>query len=447
MTTSSLSLAGRQMLFGWMNFALALPGIYLLLGMPLVMREYGWSGTDIGLFQLAGLPAVLKLCLAVPVERWRMVRGLYQGWAILLCLLLAGLLWGIGEKSLLSRGEWLFGLALLVSVLATWADIPVNALAIKLLPESERMRAGAIRSASLFMAAIVGGGLMLVAHSRWGWQAPFALMSVAVLAGIPGLLWSADAPGKETSSKFDSQRAGIDWHGYFSQPGAAAWTCLLVLGFPFVGAAWLYLKPLLLDQGIPVEQVAWVVGVGGGALGAVASIAGAGVARRLGLVRTIPLFTGMSLFALTCLSGVVWSDAGSVGLILCVVLVAIAMGATSSLLFGLMMFFARPRQQAFDYGLQASLFVISRLAIPVAAGILLDAQGYIGMLLGLTLAMSAVFVLSLRCRHALAGAIRCHSGSGIREEEGGAASPSELLLAEGKSSFVAAQAPGGSHDK
>ncbi|ERL49309.1 MFS transporter [Halomonas huangheensis] len=446
MTTISLSLLGRQALFGWMNFALALPSIYLLLGMPLIMREYGWSGTDIGLFQLAGLPAVFKLCLAVPVERWRLIRGHYQGWSMLLCVLLAALLWGIGQQSLLSQREWLFGLALLVGVLATWADVPVNALAIKLLPESERMRAGAIRSASLFLAAIVGGGLMLVAHSRWGWQAPFALMSAVVLLGMPGLMCSADAP-REATSYPRPGRAGVDWRGYFAQPGAGSWTCLLVLGFPFIGAAWLYLKPLLLDQGIPVEQVAWGVGVGGGVLGAAASIAGAGVARRMGLVRTIPLFTAMSLFALVCLTGAVWSDAGRAGLILCVALVAIAMGATSSLLFGLMMFFARPRQQASDYGLQASLFVISRLAVPVVAGILLDVQGYIGMLLGLTLAMSGVFMLAVRCRHVLASAVRRHSGSGICKGVREPASPSEPLLTESKSSFVATQDSGGSHDK
>ena len=50
-------LIGLHVLFGWLNLALAVPGIYLMFGMPLVMRQYGWSGTEIGLFQLAGLPA------------------------------------------------------------------------------------------------------------------------------------------------------------------------------------------------------------------------------------------------------------------------------------------------------------------------------------------------------------------------------------------------------
>ena len=30
-----------QLLFGWLNFVLVVPSIYLMLGLPLVMREHG----------------------------------------------------------------------------------------------------------------------------------------------------------------------------------------------------------------------------------------------------------------------------------------------------------------------------------------------------------------------------------------------------------------------
>ena len=35
------ALTARQLAFGWLHFALALPSIYLLLGMPLILREQG----------------------------------------------------------------------------------------------------------------------------------------------------------------------------------------------------------------------------------------------------------------------------------------------------------------------------------------------------------------------------------------------------------------------
>lgn len=401
MTVTTLRMVGHQALFGWLHFVLALPSIYLLLGLPLVMREHGWSGTDIGLFQLAGLPAVLKFLLAAPVERWRLGGSHYRGWAMLLSLVLAVTLAVIAgmEGGLGNRGG-LFALALLAGLLATWADIPVNALAIKLLPERERLRAGAIRSAALFLAAILGGGVMLVVHGRWGWSAPFLLMAAALVVGVILLAVLSEAPEANKESAIESMEQD-GWRGYFTQPGAKRWTCLLLTGFPFIGAAWLYLKPLMLDQGMPAEQVAWWVGVGGGVLGVLASVLGGRVARHLGPGRAMPLFTGFSLCAMVVLTMMVWSGVGTAVLLLGAALVAVAMGAVSSLLFGLMMYFTRPRRRAADYGLQASLFVMTRLMVPIAAGMLLDRFGYGGMLFGLTLAALGVWGLAVDSRRML----------------------------------------------
>ncbi|VFS48167.1 hypothetical protein [Budvicia aquatica] len=51
-----------QLIFGWMNFVLVIPGIYLLLGLPLTMREYGWSGTDIGFSNWQGYRQCSNFC-------------------------------------------------------------------------------------------------------------------------------------------------------------------------------------------------------------------------------------------------------------------------------------------------------------------------------------------------------------------------------------------------
>ena len=164
-------------LFGWLNLSLTAPSIYLWLGLPLIMRQHGWSGMDIGLFQLAGLPALFKFALALPVERRRGAADAstqrYRPWAIALCLLLAVLMLLMGRRELLGSRNELFALACAVALLTTWADIPVNALAIRVLPEAQRLRAGGIRSAALSLGAIVGGGIMLLLQTRWGWRAPW----------------------------------------------------------------------------------------------------------------------------------------------------------------------------------------------------------------------------------------------------------------------------------
>ena len=389
-----------QAVFGWLNFVLAVPSIYLLLGLPLAMREHGWSGTQIGLFQLAGLPALFKFALAWPVQRWRWGGGQYRGWAMVLCLALAVLLWLTGQQALLDQPWQLFALALLAGTLATWADIPINALAIKLLPAEQQMRAGSVRAAALFLGAIVGAGVMLLVQGRWGWQAPFLLMAGGLLLAVVALLGvhEGDADATSTGSGAgDVQR----WTGFFRQPGAWLWTGLLLGGFPFIGAAWLYLKPLLLDQGMAMSQVAAIAGIGGGVVGAVASLVCGHWWPRLGADRAIALSLGTALLALFGLTLAVWLQAGPPGLLLAALLLAVAMGAMSTLVFGLMMGFTRRHRQASDYGLQASLFVLSRLLVPVAAGVLLDRFGHVGMLLGLSLGMLAVCLWVLGARGGL----------------------------------------------
>ena len=389
-----------QWLFGWLHFVLAVPSIYLLLGLPLVMREHGWSGTEIGLFQLTGLPAVFKFLLAVPVQRYRSAQGHYRLWALGLCLLLALLLVLASQQAITANRLLLFGLAFAAGVLATWADIPVNALAIRLLPQTQRLRAGGIRSAALFLAAIVGAGVMLLVQQRWGWQAPFLLMAAGLLLALPFLGWLQEADVNALKPQA-IKPAGVDWPGFFRQPGARLWIWLLLSGFPFLGAAWLYLKPLMLDQGMPVQQVAWVAGVGGGVVGALASVLGARLVQRLGPARVTPWFMVGALLALLALTGAVWLQASTSWLVAAAYLLAAAMGAVSSLMFGLMMFFSRRHHQANDYGLQASLFVLTRLLVPIGAGALLDHSGPAGMLAGLCLAMLGVCVLAMAARRSI----------------------------------------------
>lgn len=392
-----------QAVFGWMNFVLVIPGIYLLLGLPLTMREYGWSGIEIGLFQLAGLPAVFKFLLALPVQRLSLGKRHYSNWLVLLILPLAVLLYAISDQAILAHRMPLFFLALAISLLSTWADIPLNALVVKLLPRSEQMRAGSIRSMALFLGAIVGSGVMLVLQGLWGWAAPFILMLAGLLIGLLfiGSLTENNAVVAKAESELPHPPL-IDFAGFFRQPEAKLWTFLLMTSFPFVGAAWLYMKPLLLDYGVKAQDIALIVGVGGGIVGAIASLLSGRLVRYLGIGRAIPCYLFAALVALSALTLAVVLKWDQRWLMATIFLVAVAMGGISSLMFGLMMFFTRNERRAADYGLQASLFVVTRLTFPIAAGLLLDRGGYGLMLIALCCGVMAVLIAVLLARSSLA---------------------------------------------
>lgn len=389
----------QQWCFGWINLTLAVPSIYLWVGLPLVLRQNGWSGLEIGIFQLASLPAVFKFFFAIPVEKFfRTSAWKYQLWAWLsgtpFCLAML----------MLSQYEPQQGKATLVvlsfaaAIFATWADIPVNALVIRIFPPTERFRAGSVRSAATFLGAVVGGGVMLMLYQHAGWKAPFIVMAVAVAISL--LLLSFVANASANQQQTDSTPSFREWTGFFRRPDISIWMVLLFGFFPSMAAAWVYLKPLLLDYGIAANQVAMIAGIGGGTIGALTSAFATRI-RRERVYRILPLSAIANILVLLFLAATFKYGAGSVWLagIACMAL-AVAMGMSSSLVFSLVMDLSRAEFGAFDYGIQSSIFTLGRIVIMPFAGILIDRAGYATMLCCLSAISFVLLLVAVRFKGA-----------------------------------------------
>lgn len=387
-----------HVLFAWLNLSLTAPIIYVYVGLPMVMREHGWSGSEIGFLQLAGLPAILKFLMAAPIDRYPLGRGGYRNWAVLLGVCYAAALGWFSVYDLADTSVGLlFLIAVLVNVLASWADVPVNAMAIQMLPPEERIRAGSVRSAATSLGAIMGGGVMLLIQTRWGWAVPFYVLAGCLLFGVALLAFlkpgARHAVVREPGVRTDWR----DWPSYFRTPPHGTWSLLLLLYFPFIGAAWVYLKPLLIDQGFAPSQIALIVGMGGGTVAAIGSLAGSRLTCRLGAALTLPLYALAALAALGALMLALYVGT-HVFIFVSALAIAITMGATAGLVFGLMMNYTRPGLVAVDYGIQSSLFICARTVIPMMAGVLLDYYGHIGLLAGLLAGSALAFLLALRGR-------------------------------------------------
>lgn len=396
-----------QMVFGLLHFAMTAPMIYLALGLPLLMRQHGWSGLDIGLFQLAGVPAAAKLLLAMPVEygfgSWKKTtrHNGYLMWAALIGLGYLGALAMLVVVDLNSTKWLLFSLLAVCVLCSTWADIPVSALSFRIFPDHERVRAGGVRSAAMFLAAIMGGGVMVVLAQRVGWGAPWVVMVVVLALAFLALHLmlrkvSRDHDVVQHAAQGDlvqSMRPVDALRRYFRQSCSWRWLVLLFGYFPCVGVVWIYLKPLLLDQGFIAEHVAWIVGVGGGALGALSSITvGQSVAHgRINNWLVASAWGNVVILALLSLA--TWWRVGPSWLVAVSLALAVSVGVASSLVFSLMMDFARPGLQAMDYGIQASIYNSGRLLMAPVAGWLFDHAGVSIMVGGL--AVCALFMALL----------------------------------------------------
>ncbi len=383
-----------QFLFFWFNVSLTLPATWLLLGLPMILHQQGWSGQELGLFQLAGLPAVIKLWLALPVERGRVFRQRYKSWGSLLWLGLGLLFALLSQFDLQQNKSLLFALLLCCSLLLAWCDVPVNALAIALFHRSEQVRAGSVRAVALFTGAVGGSGIMLLLWQHYGWAVPCLLMSGAALLCALLLRLLPEPPAGEYRR--------IEVMGFFRQPGAKGWYPLCLLAFPFLGSGWLWLKPLLLDAGMPVQQVIMWVGVGGSVTGAVVSWVGARWLNRHNASVALPGWLAFAALSLLLLAAGVSLKFSATMLLIISTLMAAAIGGLSALMFMLMMVFSREDTRAVDYGIQASLFTLSRLSVPLLSGLLLDRFGGGVMLTVLSLCTLAVAMYAWQQRRLLA---------------------------------------------
>jgi len=305
----------------------------------------------------------------------------------------------LAAHDLASTPRWLlFLLAVLVNLLGTWADVPVNALAIQILPESERLRAGALRSAATSVGAIVGGGIMLLIQTRMGWAWPFWLLALGLFAGVLLVALLRSSPSAPATDSTPVRAGWREGRGYFAVPQHRLWAVLLLLYVSFIGAAWVYLKPLLLNHGFAPQQIALIVGVGGGLVAAASSLAASRLTRMLGTRVALPLFSLASVGAVGALAVTIGVQGPPGAYIAAAMAVALAMGAAAGLVFGLMMYHTRSGLAALDYGIQSSLFIIARTLVPLAAGVLLDRYGYGGMLAGLLAGLTLALAASLYSR-------------------------------------------------
>lgn len=386
-----------QFVVGWMNFAFAVPSIYFMLGMPLIMRQQGWTGTEIGLFQLAALPILLKFILALPIQHISLGKKHFVRWLWVISIPLILILLSLSFLNLLNQPLILFFFTLTISLLLTWLDIPLNALAVHIFSRQQQINTGSIRSAALFLAAIVGGGIMVLLHNQFGWQLPLILMAGFILIGLIPFGFLKISPLKPNvvalSSDLSLMKIKQDLKGFFAQPHALGWLALLILGFPFIGAVWLYLKPLLSDYGLSINQIALLVGVVGGIVGALSSIIAGQAVKKIGIDKTLLLYFSISILAIILLMIGLSLHLTTLWIITSALLVAVGMGGISALLFALTYLFTRTDSVATDYALQTTLFTLSRITVPILAGIVLDHFGQISMLSLLCLGVLTAFII------------------------------------------------------
>ncbi|MBL4763732.1 MAG: MFS transporter [Colwellia sp.] len=375
------------------HFVVATPMIYAILALPLILASQGYGGDTIGLLQLVALPAILKLLLAVPIEKIRLAGNQYKNWSLLLLGCYSLVLAIIATLSLKEDLSTIVALLTLTALLATFVDIPLSALSIKQFNPCQHMQLASFKAAALFIASITGGGLLLLCYSYYGWFMPLALMSLLSFIAFIALTFITEVPDRlNKTAKLSASFTDIT--SFFAQAHSRLWIILLLSYFSFISAGWVYIKPLLLTKGFSTEQLAISVGILGGFVGIFASLVGNKIAHGYGkgcLLKTAAIVN------LTCFiygAILLTVEAASSYYYLLIILLASGLGLASAVMFAFIMQHSRPHCQAIDYSLQMTLMTLARILIAVLAGIIIKLSSYTGLFVFLSFAMLWVTYIS-----------------------------------------------------
>jgi MFS family permease len=389
-------LAANRQLFILLSLYVAqgLPIGFFTQAMPAIMRNEGIELKYIGLMSLLALPWALKILWAPLLDRYTV--GLFplrKGW-ILLANALAVLT--VISLSLYPLEFWI-GTGMVVTMLLLFSlnifaasqDISTDALAVESVPADQRGWINGIQVSGYRIGMVIGGGAILAWLPVLGWQYSMILMALILLLTSLPILFTTQAQGApayiESSSSHDESILHVSpasdgvvssWKGLFNRNGIWLWIGLLLIYKSGDAFGTAMLKPLMIDKGYQLADVAVIIGSYGVVAGLVGAILGAALVKPLGRINALLIFALLQTMSL-CLYGLYamgWiPDNGFI--MLCIIEHVTGAMATIGV-FTVMMDYCREHHAGLDYSFQSCLVVISGLIMGALSGFSVEAIGY-----------------------------------------------------------------------
>ena len=370
--------------------AQGLPFGFFTQAMPAIMRDSGVDLKYIGLMSLLALPWALKFLWAPLLDRYPfMGLPLRKGW-ILLANALAVL--SIFIFSLESVEWWLNGgivftllILLSLNVFAASQDISTDALAIETVPADKRGWINGIQVSGYRIGMVIGGGLILAWLPLFGWQYAMYLMAgILLLTSLPILFASNENLLVKSPNEHDQQEVKTvgretvfeSWRGLFNRKGIWIWVGLLLTYKAGDAFGTAMLKPMMVDAGFGLTDLALIMGTYGVIAGLVGAIVGAVLIKPLGRMNALIIFAGLQSFSLA-LYGLYSLGTYSTDVLIGICMLEHVTGAMATIgIFTIMMDYCRSTHAGLDYSFQSCLIIVSGLIVGSLSGFSASELGY-----------------------------------------------------------------------
>ena len=353
-----------------------LPYGFFTQALPVLLREQGLSLPNISLASLLALPWALKFLWAPFMDRYGSARlGRRRGYILPLQVLSAALLVGLALPEGAVSVEALFAAVLLVNLLSATQDVATDGLAVDLLEPQELGLGNGVQVAAYRVGMILGGGLMLILLDALSWRPTLVGLGILLLVATVPVALFREPPSPTPPRTGTGRWLGESLLYWVRRPGACAWLTLLVLFKAGEHMATGMLRTFLVDVGLGLAQVGWMLGFVGFTTGLLGALLGGALVNRLGRRRALLLF-GTLQAAAVLLYALATRGASVPVLALVCGVEHLTSGMATAALFTVMMESCRPEHAASDYTVQACVVVVASIAAAAVSGFTAQALGY-----------------------------------------------------------------------
>lgn len=338
--------------------------------LPVILREAGYSLTQIGLMSLFVLPWGLKIFWAPLVDR----HGLPQQW-ILGCQLVLVALFLLASGFDATASPIIVAALLVVLVLAAATqDIATDALGIQSTRGGSRQIASGASTIGGYAGHLIGSGLWLWAFATQGWMIAMLLLAlIAAVLTLPTLM----APRHTPAPALAPPAARPSLIRAMTSPLVLRGLLFLLVWHGGVRLSMSMTGAMLVDAGLSLEQIAWLRGAGGLGAGLLAAVTGMEVIRRFGLKPA--LWLAAATVVATCLGHATWALSPEAPTPLLIALhlgLLAATGLSFVAVYTVLMELCSPAQCATDFSVLQSFDVLILVAAGVLSGLLAQQLGF-----------------------------------------------------------------------
>lgn len=363
-------------LLACLYIAQGLPYGFFMQALPALLRTEGMSLEAIGFSVVLVLPWALKFLWAPFLDKW----GHRKFWIIgaNLCAVLSMLWMSMFELSyLVSSGmTMLFVGFFLMNLFTATQDIATDGLAVNRLTEEQRGIGNGIQVAGYRVGMILAGGALLAWFTVIGWQYSMWILATLMLLFTLPAIFMDDIDNTEAHDKAQKNLQIKDFFAFFKLPNMGIWLLIILtykFGDYFAGTM---VKPMLVDIGLDMEDIAIMVGTVGFFAGLLGAMVGGFLVTVFGRFHALMMFCCLQAF-----SAFSWFVV-PLGLQDMVLLYGLSFieyftgGLATAALFTVMMDNCRPECAGSDYTIQSCMVVLMNMVSASLSGVAASNLGY-----------------------------------------------------------------------